>query len=364
MRRCSVLRPRTISAKAAPQGSIRKVVGGAVALVSGLFLLLARPAAADPPRVEMPIRSVVLSDGTYRYSILIQLGRSQVTVGLDSGSTGLRVLPRGLAEQDILSAGAGETYQFDSGARFEGEQVRARLSLGGLEGVTTLQRIQTTGCTRNLPRCPVSRLPPAEYAIQGNGLPNEGFPGLFGVNMGASRVPNPLTALGVRRWIIDLPRPGETQNGRLILNPTAEEIQEYQRFDLIFGPNGSAELHDAIPGCVSRDGDSAEACGAVVLDTGAPGLRLVNGGLGPRPWADGATGQLIFTDLAGKPKAGLRFVVGSRQQAAHLRFDFTGSSQPILYAGVTPYFAFSVLYDADAGQIGLKSRPPPQTPSS
>jgi len=57
---------------------------------------------------------------------------------------------------------------------------------------------------------PASLVSAAQYGIQGDGLPGEGFVAIMGVNMGHDPVPNPLIALGVKRWIVELPRPGET----------------------------------------------------------------------------------------------------------------------------------------------------------
>jgi len=34
----------------------------------------------------------------------------------------------------------------------------------------------------------------------------------------------------------------------------------------------------------------------------------------------------------------------------------------VVYAGIAPYFAYSVLYDARRGTIGLKPRPPGPAP--
>jgi hypothetical protein len=57
--------------------------------------------------------------------------------------------------------------------------------------------------------------------------------------------------------------------------------------------------------------------------------------------------------------AGEAVLIGDRAQASHL--DYSNNGQPAdtaIFTGLTPYFAYSVLYDPEHGRIGFKPRPP------
>ncbi|HEY8005166.1 MAG TPA: hypothetical protein VIE16_13110, partial [Phenylobacterium sp.] len=179
--------------------------------VVSVFLVgwaLAAPAAAQPApaapaaRAEVPIREVVLSDGMRRYAIPIRMGVVEIEAGLDTGSTGLRILPGVLGPADATAGSRDETYAYGSGAKYEGVAGEGRLSIGGLSGAAPVQLIRRLGCVDRIPHCPVSRVAAEQYGIQGDGLPNEGFKAIIGTNMAHARIANPLAALGVRRWIV------------------------------------------------------------------------------------------------------------------------------------------------------------------
>ena len=53
----------------------------------------ASQAAADAPSVEIPIKQTVMRHGALRYSVWVKVGDRSVEALLDTGSTGLRVLP-------------------------------------------------------------------------------------------------------------------------------------------------------------------------------------------------------------------------------------------------------------------------------
>ena len=208
--------------------------------------------------------------------------------------------------------------------------------------------------------CPAAHADPATFGVQGDGLAGEGFPAILGINMGDDEVPNPLEKLGVKRWIVELPqpgpKPGDTTPGKLILNPTADETTGYVMFPTVKGLGDSdGAAHDAIDGCLRDVKSGATVCGALMLDSGAPGIRVA-GAERLKPWPDGDPAQIVFVK-DGKPALVVDFAVGRRDQAS--RFTSESDPQlrvPHLYAGLTPYFAFDVLYDPAHEQVGLKAR--------
>ena len=333
------------------------------ALVAGLFLAaVAGSARAQPsPRAEVPIREVVLSDGACRYAVSITVGGTAIEAGLDTGSSGLRILPGVLTEADARAGSQSDVYAYGSGARLSGVIGSAVVAVGGVARETKAQLIRTVDCTPNLPRCPASRLALADYGVQGDGLKGEGFKAILGINMADAKAPSLLRSLGVRRWIVDLPRPGEGAPGRLVLNPTDEEVAGYARLHVL--PQFARQdggLHDAVSGCLHNDASGQSLCGAVLMDCGAPGVTVEVARTGPL-WPSGTAASLILAE-GGRPVAQARFVTDRRAQASHLTFrdghDGEGGGPQAIYAGLLPYFAWSVLYDPAQGVVGVKPRPP------
>ena len=324
-----------------------------------LALAFALPAAAQiPPRSEVPIRQSVLSNGALRYSIQIRVGMRGLEAVLDTGSGGLRILPGVLGPTDAEATATPEVYGYASGSRYEGVVGRTTLTVGAVRGPAPIHLIHAIGCFAELPHCPASRVPLALYGIASDGLPNEGFKVILGTDLTLGQVGNPLAALGVRRWIVALPRPGESAPGRLILNPTAQETAGFTVVALsapYAQPRGGA-LHDAIPGCLSNDATRSRACGAVLLDTGSPSLRIANARL--PAWADGAPTTLILFGPSGATAIRAALLLGDPGHATRLAFREDPHNPGVaIYAGVAPYLAYEVLYDMRRQQIGLKPRP-------
>jgi hypothetical protein len=328
-------------------------------LIAVLALAFSLPAMAQAPptRTEVPIRQSVLSNGALRYSIPIRVGSRDLEAVLDTGSGGLRILPGVLGPADAEATATPEVYGYASGSRYEGVVGRTTLTVGALTGPAPIHLIHAIGCFAELPRCPASRVPLALYGIASDGLPKEGFKVILGTDLTLGPVGNPLAALGVRRWIVALPRPGETAPGRLILNPAPAEIEGFTIVPLAapYAQQRGGALHDAIPGCLSNDATQARACGAVLLDTGSPSLRVANAAL--PAWADGAPATLMLFDATGAAAMRAALVLGDPGHATRLAFrDDPHNRGVAIYAGVAPYLAYEVLYDMRRQQIGLKPR--------
>jgi hypothetical protein len=326
----------------------------ALSLSFGDVLASPRPPA---DRTEVPIREVILSDGTRRYTLPITIGATTLEVGLDSGSTGLRVLPGALGESDAKTTGGGDTYSYGSGAKYDGVIGRGALTIGGASGASAIQLIRKIGCTSEQLKCPVSRIPESQYGIQGDGLAGEGFKAILGVNMANAEIANPLVEIGAQRWIIELPRPGEQSSGKLVINPTDDEVEGFAMIPVVKRyASQEGGLHDAVAGCLINNNTKARACGAMLMDTGAPGLRIVNGNLGRTPWTRGPA-TLVILDGSGKPAAAESLTTNERAHASALSFDENPKlPTTVIYSGLTAYFAFDVLYDPGHGIVGLRPR--------
>ena len=330
-------------------------------------LAAAAPPPAAPPRAELPIKAVTLSNGAVRFAVPIRIGERTLDAALDTGSTGLRVLPGVLGPADAAAGDEPEVYGYASGSRYEGVTGEAPVTLGAVRARAPLHLIRSIGCFVAYPRCPASRTTLEHYGIASDGLPDEGFKAILGTNMAPEKVANPLTAMGVRRWIVELPRPGEPGPGRLVLNPTREETEGYVMLPMSapFSKMQGGGLHDALPGCLSQVDGRARVCGPVLLDTGSSFLSVLNA-RPPGPWPpEVRAAALEFFDPLGDVVARHVMTLGSREQATRLvwRQEPRAPGQ-LIFAGVAPYFAYSVLYDARRQAIGLKARPPVEVAES
>jgi hypothetical protein len=336
------------------------------ALAAAALTLGASAQPQAPQRAELPIRAITLSNGALRYGVPIRIGGKTLDAALDTGSTGLRILPGVLGPDDATAGAEREVYGYASGSRYEGVAGAAQVTLGALSARAPLHLIASIGCFVGYPRCPASRTPLPHYGIASDGLPDEGFKAILGTDMGPARVGNPLMAMGVRRWIIELPRPGEPGPGRLVLNPTAQETAGYVMLPLAapYAQVQGGGVHDALPGCLIHTASQARVCGPVLMDTGSSFLSVVNGRRGPA-WPDGSEASLEFFDTAGAVAVRHVLTLGSREQATRLSWrDEPRAPGVVVFAGVAPYFAYSVLYDARRQAIGLKARPPAEVVKS
>ena len=309
-------------------------------------LLLASPAAAfAADRVELPVRLVELSDGTRRFGVPLTIDGRPVEAGLDTGSTGLRVMARALP--DNTAKGASTHYGYGSGTQLDGPVITSTVAFGALAGAAKVQRVDRLSCTADRPQCPVKRnADVATFGIQGNGIVNEGFAAILGVNLRSASAPNPFEALGVRRWIIELPRPGDPAPGRIILNPSEADVAGYTSYRLLDDDNSLAA-------CIIGPQPFGRVCGPATLDSGAPGLRVVTTRRSELPPNTPIT--LVLGDAKGQAQAELQ--TNRREQASRLIIEEKpDATPPKLFFGVAPYWRWSVLYDADARTIGLKLR--------
>ena len=337
---------------------------GAVAALAMLSVCeTATAQATSVVRSEVPIREVVLSDGARRYAVSIIVGATKIEAGLDTGSSGLRVLPVTLGAADAKTTLKRSSISYGSGAKLDGMVGEATVRIGDLSQTIDIQLISAVGCVANKPDCPTNKVELMHYGIQGDGLKGEGFKAILGINMGDVEIKTPLAALGAARWIVELPIPGSGKSGRLILNPSDAELADYtlHKIDPAFARAGG--MHDAIPACLINIGTKQQFCAPTLLDCGAPGVEVINGLTG-KPWPNETPAVLVFTE-GDKVKRSITFVVGQKAQASRLTFrQNTQIRYPQIHAGILPYFALSVAYDPAAGVVGLKPRPDTNVPAN
>lgn len=334
---------------------MRGHIGGYLLALVMSFTVGSVAAVASTQRVEVPIYAYTLRDGALRYGVPMTINGQRLIAAMDTGSTGLRVLPgiMGAAPADARP----ETYGFGSGVEINGAIVAATVQVGSLSGILDLQAIDHVSCKASRPDCPASHVALKDYGLEGDGIPGAGFKAIIGLNMGRAGLDNPLASLGVSRWIVELPRPGEKNDGRLVLNPDPREVSRYIAIPVAPRFEKRGALHDAVRGCIS--GIALDpVCGFILPDTGSPVIHVMS----PDPIivkpAPGLVGSLVFQDAAGKDRLKETLVFERPEQASHLAIGRWRAPATLIMAGLTPYFAMSVLYDYADGTLGFRPRKP------
>lgn len=337
-------------------------MGRIIALLAALFVasgdagLVISPASAAPRRVEVPIHRKVLSDGTVRYWIPVRIGNSRpVETMLDSGSIGLRILPGAISPDNYSMTDRPSTYGYGSGVRLNGAIANARVEIGGMAGEATIaiQVVRTIDCFEKKPKCPASRIPQEAYGLGGDGLANQGFKAIIGIEMpppGKEQpVVNPITHIGGESWIIILPLPGQSAPGKLIIDPDASDLAGFAMFTHL--------VKETVSGCLQNEATGKRFCGPVVFDTGAPGTSVNTRQVARQiEWPQGTRGSYSFASDSGATLR-MHFTVGRATPGSHVTLrPQDGPSPASIAGGIVPYFSFAVLYDTKTNAIGLKPR--------
>jgi len=311
-----------------------------------LSFIAVQSATALAQRVELPIREVDFSDGMRRYTVTLSIDGKPIEAALDTGSSGLRVLAPRLSDAAQAAKGHVSSYGYESGAEFKGQIIRLPVTIGAVSANAELMRVDAIGCRREKPNCPMGGADLKTFGIMGDMLPGQGFAAIFGTAMNRNDIDNPLVELGVKRWIVQLPRQaGET--GKLVLNPDETELASFKRFQV--------DDRGMFSGClIAAARASQRICAPAIFDSGAPGIHVV-GGESPKPqqWPRGTDVTLALGDQ--HASAGINVTLGRRDQAAGF-FIEPGPQRQHLAFGIASYLAWSVLYDASRHEIGIAPR--------
>ena len=302
----------------------------------------------------VPIQEVRLSDDTLRYSIPLRIGGVPVAVGLDTGSVGLRLLPG--AQDDVTGTSQIAHVQYSSAVTLDGVVAHANVKLGTFGRTIDVQAIDEIGCgTRpgdfmRSDSCVGDTFPIDDFRLLGNRNGSEGFFAILGTKFGSStQLPNPLVQLGVHRWIVRLPLPGDESPGTLTLNPTGDEMQG-------FVPLARGSIPASVSACIIRDSDMpAKICAPTILDTGAPGITIVNG-TDDGDWKPGVDARLAFATASADRLPSINFQTDNDDLQTQLRIANGPRAGVEINAGLFVYYNDDVLYDADRGTISIRPR--------
>ena len=295
----------------------------------------------------------------------VRVGTADLFAAIDSGSSGLRVVAPALRASDYQAIAVTKrdsvvtgdrlprpapgsnqpsTYGYESGTVLHGIRAQANVSFGSVHGPVTIQVIQSLSCSPDRPNCAEGRLPIQHMGLMGGGKPDQGAPAIIGIHSSDIPVIVPFPALGVKRWIVDIPN--DLGGGQLVLNPPEESLAGFVRFPL---PAGSgAEPSDAIRGCLQNDKTNQRICGFIEFDTGAPGLSVASPDPLPKSWPPHTPASLSYQDEHGTTRLVQSFRTGDPAHSSRLRFDPAPKQRfTVIHANASPYFCFDVLYQAD-----------------
>ncbi len=309
--------------------------------------------AAAATETIIPIRKVVLPAGGRYFALPLRVGSKDLTAAIDTGSAGLRVLSRALSDSDFHATGQPASMTFASGTTIAGLRATAELSFGALHGVAPIEVVEHASCVSTRPRCPEGHLPMSEFGLMGGGKPNQGAPAIIGLSRVDIPITAPFPALGVKRWIIDIPN--DLGGGRLTLNPAPASLAGFIAFPAPIGPDGKPI--GGIRGCLRNDRSGQQVCGVIVFDTGAPGISVSSPDPLPARWAPHTPASLLYKDDAGRIRLVQRFETGDPAHSSRLSFDdHPVGQQTVIHANASPYFCFDVMYEASNGPISLRPR--------
>jgi hypothetical protein len=322
-------------------------------------------AAAAAERIEVPIRQTRVLPRLIHYSIPVSIaGGAPIEAMLDSGSTGLRLLPPAMPAQGLEETDTRTIYSYGIGLKITGKVWEGEVSVGGAEtaGAIRIHAISAIGCVPSKPKCPGAKTTIDRFLLGGRGDPEHGYQAIIGVGLAPNAVVNPLAAIGDGVWIITLPKPDTGKPGKLILNPTAEERAGFTMFQLerkdLNTPFGQMRGWDAhIPGCLANANTKRSFCAPSLLDSGAPGmLAHSNKKSETDGWNSGAPALFAFV-TNGKVIGSDGFLINMQPGSGfNVSERDEGPLERELKMGTLPYFSFDVLYDSKAGMIGLKKR--------
>lgn len=302
------------------------------------------------PYLDIPISQAVIRDGVIRYFVWVKVGERTVQAMVDTGSTGLRVL------QSVFPgplSGRPTDIGFGAGLHMAGWAIRTPIQIGSLIGIANVEVVTDIGCSPGRPNCDVNSLGGDDYLIGGDGFPAEGYSAIIGIGFPfrGTDLGNPLSAIGVKRWIVELPRPYETADGHLILDPSASAASGFS----MLSRHGSADG----AGCITGGPLTETKCGTILFDTGAPAITLSDETVvSETQWPNGTQGALSF--IAGDDTLKLDFEVGKSDALNHIGLtplEPHDALEPFILAGVYPFYTYDILYDADAHAVGLRKRP-------
>ena len=310
------------------------------------------PGAWQGSAVDVPMAiTPVGSDGAMRFSINIEIGDSPLDVLLDTGSTGLRVMPGAVPDSAFACATTiASTYSYKSGLQLDGVVARATITIGGVATPAPIPVTYTDSvtCAPVNPDCVADGLS-GFHAILGIGLRN-----------GAAAVGSPIAQLpGQPSFVVHAPG-YDAGSGTLTIGPN--DTSAFMTLQLPAASddgtlaNGTPawDDHYGIPTCLDDVTAGVDYCEPAMWDTGNPAITI--------DWPPAADNSELAVEsqiavTIGPPAAPIdsyAFTVGTQPVPGIDEIDVEpADGEGFLNLGTALFFRADALFDPLHGIVGL-----------
>ena len=330
----------------------RSILSLLVVLTYAVGLMAQQPITTAGPTSEVPIRKITLPGGGRYFALPVRVGSKELFAGIDTGSSGLRVLAPALGADDFRSMSEKGRLEFQSGTILNGVRAKADVGFGTVHGPVTIQVVQQVTCAPRTPNCAEGHMPLDQLGLMGGGKPNQGAPAILGASIVPFPVQVPFPELGVQRWILDIPN--DLGGGKLILNPRQGSLGGFVRFAYVREPGVPK---DALRGCLQNDRTQRKICGIILFDTGAAGMSIDSPDPLPKDWPVGTPASLLYQNEQGSTQLIQSFRTGDPAHSTRMHFNQNPQAKrTVIHANASPFFCFDVMYEADREALYLRSR--------
>jgi hypothetical protein len=332
---------------------------------------------SDGVHAEVPLTIAYQTPQQVAFVLPITFGDTQVDAILDTGSSGVRILPGVLAPTDIVSTSdvtVVETYA--TGVQYIGHVATARVTLGAVTSPAAIpvMLIDTVQCATGHPNCPAAGYTAETYEMKPDAA-GHGYKVIVGTGMhshpGANAVGNPIAQLpGHPSYVVRIPGGFGATTGVVEIGPDPSELSELASLQLPALADG-APLADgtpawddwSIPTCVVDDTSGQSWCMPGLFDTGCgPTLVYLDELMSAHSLPAGDSVTVTASNGTGPdavPIGTYDFTVGSPPRLGldevTLVTGTTGFTTEI-NVGTAIFFRSDVYFDHYGGTIGLLAR--------
>jgi hypothetical protein len=316
------------------------------------LVLIAAAACATPPATgsggRVPLRLDQRGSGSVRMAATIEIGGVALDAFVDTGSSGLRVMP-GVLDDSAYDAISDELVEFSyhSGLAIGGVVATAPVTIGGLTTPPiAIEAVRSVGCTPELPQCDTAGF---------------GYPAILGIGMrnlpGSGGIANPIVQLDGHPAFAVHARRGAS-SGMLTIAPDSDG---YELTDVPLEAGGEpladgspARDDRTVPTCVVDETHGMTICAGGILDTGCGPTELLRPSYtgANEMWSPGTEVEVTTAALSYSFTIGAMPVPGVDEVLLEPRPNHTVD---MINVGTAAFFHADVLFDQAGGRIGIKT---------
>ncbi len=310
------------------------------------------PGPDAPVARTIPITMVTLPNGDQVATVQVSIdGSTPITVLVDTGSVGLRVVTGAIPDADWTIGTTTSMVTYGSGVIATGVIATGTVTIGGLATTSAIavQDITAVSCTTDKPNCPAKGMAAAAFRFSGQ------FPGILGVGLRATtEIASPLKAIGAhQQYTLSLPVLGGP-TGLIAIDPDATALARFTT-QVALTVKGAGFDDTLVPVCVNA------LCVGGLIDSGNPTTRVVAQNAADDMKLGVAAGATQIpagtaVAIAIDTTATWMFTVGATPVAGKDLVDI-GDATVTNNLGIAPFHQFDMFYDYAHGTIGFAPKP-------